>query len=759
MPKWTFPSRRADSSVFRPDNAILTPGHPLWDGCQLALLGQHAGGSTAYDSSPFQNNGTLTNMDSTNWGTASDRNTLAFNGTDEYVTTTCTSPLLTLAMYAQVNAGNPQHRALATKESGFNLTYSFLLGTKNYAETLTLVEHSAGINIESASSISANVPFHVALVSGVGMYFDGSLSKGAAIATAMRMSLAANAFPLWIARNANYYGSYWPGRIWDVTAWDRALTASEIATLASSDPMYDGALWVPSSRLTFWTGAGGTEETASVSPLVVTLTIPAVTATWESEQTASVSPVAVTATIPSVTATWESEQTASVSPLAVTATIPAVTAQYESEQTASVAPVAVSVTIPAVTATWESEQSASVSPVAVTATIPAVTATWESEQTASVSPLAVTITLPAVTASYESEQSASVSPLSVTITLPAVTGTWESEQTASVSPLAVTITIPAVTATYSTGVVATSAVVLIRSRRTPDPFTLHDIDYSQPLDTEHLHAQGLVGFWKVLPDWRGKSRWFDLSMYGNHGTLTGYGAGDTRFTAGRRGLGALSFDGVDDYVQCANFSPGPNDLTLCCWLYTSNASQFGIISQTRESGGGVNHLWSVDVSENSWAGSSGKKIGATVISNGTGNTRSYNTSSNVIDGGDHYVVVTWTNASSGIKIFIDGDERSLVQNESAGSIVSIDSDGPTRIGTNVSGAAHLSGLLDDVRIYNRALTATEVADQYEDGLTGKYELLRRVNRNVFWSLGASTAGTTKRWPWQIRRSRRMAGAR
>jgi len=73
---------------FRPSEAILTPDHPLWTGCQLALLGQHAGGLTAYDSSPYSNHGTLTNMEPL-WTALIGRNGVQFSSDDDdYVTVT-----------------------------------------------------------------------------------------------------------------------------------------------------------------------------------------------------------------------------------------------------------------------------------------------------------------------------------------------------------------------------------------------------------------------------------------------------------------------------------------------------------------------------------------------------------------------------------------------------------------------------------------------------------------------------------------------
>lgn len=67
-------------------------------------------------------------------------------------------------------------------------------------------------------------------------------------------------------------------------------------------------------------------DSASVSPLSVTVSIPAVTATSIEPNSASVSPLSVQVTIPSLTATGVGADTASVEPIVITITLPTVTA-------------------------------------------------------------------------------------------------------------------------------------------------------------------------------------------------------------------------------------------------------------------------------------------------------------------------------------------------------------------------------------------------------------------------------------------------
>lgn len=191
-------------------------------------------------------------------------------------------------------------------------------------------------------------------------------------------------------------------------------------------------------------------ETASVSPLALSVTIPSVTATYTQVNTADVAPIQLSVTLPDVTATYSQVNTATVSPLQLAITIPGVTATYSENPTASVEPLLIEVTIPPVTATYVQAETATVSPLQLAVTIPDVTATYTESFTASVSPLQLSITIPDVTATYDAILSAVVSPLQLSLSIPDVTATYESVRQATVEPLLLHITIPEVTATTPT---------------------------------------------------------------------------------------------------------------------------------------------------------------------------------------------------------------------------------------------------------------------------------------------------------------------
>ena len=74
----------------------------------------------------------------------------------------------------------------------------------------------------------------------------------------------------------------------------------------------------------------------------------------------------------------------------------------------------------------------------------------------------------------------------------------------------------------------------------------------------------------------------------------------------------------------------------------------------------------------------------------------------------HHVMVTYDGSSSadGIRIYVDGEPQDLLVRHDCLSD-SIRTDQPLRIGRR-STSAHFVGIIDDVRIYSRDLSATEV---------------------------------------------------
>jgi len=219
---------------------------------------------------------------------------------------------------------------------------------------------------------------------------------------------------------------------------------------------------------------------------------------------------------------------------------------------------------------------------------------------------------------------------------------------------------------------------------------------------------GLVGHWTfdgayMTPNVR------DSSGQGNHGNLSGQTS--TTTTEGRVGQ-ALSFDGADDYVNSAySGSLGiTGDITISAWIKRSALADYGgIVAKTDG-----NSLWDYNLI----------MCGESLCNSSAANDNKLEFYSNICAPGCvqstgsitdfqwHHVVVTRN--GSAVSFYIDGVS-------SGGGTISgsfANNSIPVRIGTDGpdwGASSYFKGSIDDTRIYNRALSASEILRLYHMG--------------------------------------------
>ncbi len=207
---------------------------------------------------------------------------------------------------------------------------------------------------------------------------------------------------------------------------------------------------------------------------------------------------------------------------------------------------------------------------------------------------------------------------------------------------------------------------------------------------------GLVGHWTMNEGEGGVVH--DLSGHENHGTLVN----DPTWANGKVG-GALDFDGTDDYssVNTNSKIKLENEFSASFWVY-----RFGN-SQTYEFFLGVDDA----------PGTGGlPKIGF-ISSDGSGFVRVYRGSDSAsfpaVDLGSWNFVTIRRNSDNKIDYFLNNNSpfRMFGDVAQAGDFY------VNRIGID-EGGWPFNGLIDDVRIYDRALTAEEIRLMYESGLEG-----------------------------------------
>ncbi|MEX0919026.1 MAG: LamG domain-containing protein [Candidatus Paceibacterota bacterium] len=214
----------------------------------------------------------------------------------------------------------------------------------------------------------------------------------------------------------------------------------------------------------------------------------------------------------------------------------------------------------------------------------------------------------------------------------------------------------------------------------------------------------LVGYWS-MDEGRG-TQVGDMSGNGNHGSL----GGDPQWTSGTRG-GAMEFDGDGDYVNVPNFSTGlGSSFTVSAWIYpTANntASQNVVASEVTS----YNNYWFALGNGTSTVRSN---KGVFFLFDGANNPGALTDTALTLNQWVHLVGVRSV-ADDKVYIYRDG----VLQGSGTEDITtSVPSYSDFNIGTQLAQPNRFfPGSIDDVRIYSRALTASEISDLYTSGAT------------------------------------------
>jgi hypothetical protein len=216
---------------------------------------------------------------------------------------------------------------------------------------------------------------------------------------------------------------------------------------------------------------------------------------------------------------------------------------------------------------------------------------------------------------------------------------------------------------------------------------------------------GMISYWKFD---EGSGTTATDSVDANHGTI--YGA---TWTTGQVD-DALSFDGVNDYVEVPDSDSLDitGSIALEAWIYRTKTNAWqGIIAK-----------FSGDLDKRSYLlyVSNTNRLALLISSTGlqAGPGWGYIFGDSIIPLNE-WVHVMGTYDGSYLRVYINGS----IDGEQAASIGPIYvSDAPLRIGAFFQiapyGICPFGGMIDEVAIYNRALSAEEINQHYQDGLHG-----------------------------------------
>jgi len=214
-------------------------------------------------------------------------------------------------------------------------------------------------------------------------------------------------------------------------------------------------------------------------------------------------------------------------------------------------------------------------------------------------------------------------------------------------------------------------------------------------------TDGLVGLWSFNgPDMDGNEI-YDRSGQGNTGTLSGP---PTR-AIGKVGQ-ALDFNGSTDYVNVGsdNSLEAPTT-TVTAWIKrdTTGVRQF-IFADNKSSGSGRDHYLMIEVG-------SDDKLQAWF---GDGTDEVHKLSTATIDTGFHHIGFIRDDVAETVQFIIDGTVESP-QSYSVGTLITLGTDNMWIGRIDPGGGYHFDGIIDEVRMYNRVLSAQEVQRLYNLG--------------------------------------------
>ncbi len=254
-----------------------------------------------------------------------------------------------------------------------------------------------------------------------------------------------------------------------------------------------------------------------------------------------------------------------------------------------------------------------------------------------------------------------------------------------------------------------------------------------------------IGWWK-MDEGTGQYA-YDVSGNGNTGTLgtsTNAEPADPTWATGKLGKG-LSFDGVNDYVSVAdnNTLDTIGDYTISMWFKNGAGSKTypTLLNRGGQSADGYFWIYTAGTNERDliFQWSNGVDFGPEVFSS----VLAMNTWQNIL--------FTFDNTTKALKLFVNGAQQGTTKTLANYNAVD---DGVLYIGTysTLSTNYPILGLIDDVRIYNRALSAGEVAQQYnstKDGYLGNLKMANQENATTtsnnpvgWWKMDEGTGITT-----------------
>jgi len=171
--------------------------------------------------------------------------------------------------------------------------------------------------------------------------------------------------------------------------------------------------------------------------------------------------------------------------------------------------------------------------------------------------------------------------------------------------------------------------------------------------------------------------------------------------------GGLDFDGSNDYVDAGSFDVTGSGITMMGWFNAEAiATDDGRIVSKASGPNEGDAWWQLSTTDSG----SNRYLRMRIKAGGTTTTFA-DSSVNLTTAQWYFAVGTYDSATGDMRLYLDGAE---VANGShaVGGAIDTDAAVPVAIGANGTAERFFNGILDDVRVYDYALSASEISDLY-----------------------------------------------
>lgn len=221
----------------------------------------------------------------------------------------------------------------------------------------------------------------------------------------------------------------------------------------------------------------------------------------------------------------------------------------------------------------------------------------------------------------------------------------------------------------------------------------------------------------------------DYSLYRNHGTITDPTNNVTWQSGTTCGLpnsgGCYDFDGTDDFIDLSSSVSSLNfdsNASLSFWFRGTTDSCQSVYSISQV--GAAQEYFTVHVGDGCTGSLTNELIMVNRDDGGVPTDRlGYTTAtrSELFDGNWHHVVLTWNLTDTTTSIYLDGDSKTVTvgTGSDSGRYGDISGADAVHIGTLVRSTGdccYLDGELDNVQVYDRAISTLQVSTIYNSGL-------------------------------------------